>query len=174
MEVGSDSAHSKAVKTLSSIQFREQELVISTLKNTSPEEIFVWSTVVLQLCSLHLLRVDHDLRLDARNHVLGRTLGLPAQRPAAVAARTDVRAEVPPHHLVAEVLLQLVDGELGRLGVVGQPEFEHGLPDGLGDVEPLVLAVLAEIEAMPAVAGLVRLRDGVVEDGHVELGDYER
>ena len=73
-----------------------------------------------------------------------------------------------------KVLLEFFLGERGRLrGVRNFKILEHN-PNGLSNVQKVVLAVFSEIIALLAMAGLVRAARVRVEDEHVQFGGCKR
>lgn len=117
-----------------------------------------------------LLQIRLDLRADALQQILCRVLRLPSDRAGAVRPAARVRSSVPAPLLRPEVLDELFDGKGRWLGILCNPECDKGLADRFAELVPSVLAVLAEVEALPAVPGLV----GVLDDRVVERDEQVR
>ena len=77
------------------------------------------------------------------------------------------------HHR-APILHQFLVGERRRLVRAAKAEFDERARDLLADVVPRVLAVLAEVEALPAMADAFRVSRERVKYHNVQVGDYMR
>ena len=113
-----------------------------------------------------LLQLYQRLRfwLNALQHIFRSVLGFPPQCTGPRRATARVRAVVPSQPLLFEILAQFLNGERGRLRVGRDPQLNESVADGLADLVPAMLAVLNEVEPVPAVAEIRVAEDGIKDD----------